>query len=366
MMTSPAVSDVPPANSAMKELGFYLLAGGATTPRPLLDEVAQGERLGLGTAFISERYNVKEACALAGAAVAASESIGIATGVTNHNTRHPLVTTSFATTLHYLSGGRFSLGLGRGISAMQDMTGVPRVTTAQLEDFVRVARRLWHGETVIGHDGPIGKYPVLRLDPNFDADIPLLLTAFGPHSLDLGGRCFDGVILHTFFTDQTTRKAVERVRNAAEAAGRDPSDVAVWSCFATVGDHIPEGLRLKKTVGRMASYLQGYGDLLVATNGWDPQVLANFRADSYVSHVLGAIDQIATTDELEHVATLIPDEWLAAAATGSPEQCAQAIKGQLALGCDHVILHGATPDELEPVVAAYRSVRVAEGSGSGA
>ena len=28
-----------------------------------------------------------------------------------------------------------------------------------------------------------------------------------------------------------------------------------------------------KTVGRLATYLQGYGDLLVRTNGWDPAVL---------------------------------------------------------------------------------------------
>jgi probable F420-dependent oxidoreductase len=342
------------------ELGFYLLAGGPTTPRPLLDEIVQGEQLGLGTAFISERYNVKEACALSGAAAAASTSIRIATGVTNHNTRHPLVTTSFATTMHYLSGGRFSLGLGRGIPAVQDALGIPRVTTAQLEDFAQLARRLFHGETVIGHDGPVGRYPVLRLDPSFDANIPLLLTAFGPNSLELGGRCFDGVVLHTYFTDETTKLAVQRVRNAAEAAGRDPSDVVVWSCFATVGDHIAEDLRLKKTVGRMASYLQGYGDLLVATNGWDPLVLARFRSDPYVAQVRGAIDQIASSEELEHVATLIPDEWLKSAASGTPVECAQAIRGQLALGCDRVILHGATPAELEPVVAAYRSSKATE------
>jgi hypothetical protein len=36
------------------------------------------------------------------------------------------------------------------------------------------------------------------------------------------------------------------------------------------------------------------------------------------------------------------------------------IEGQLALGCDGVILHGATPTELEPILAAYRKTRVAE------
>ena len=53
---------------------------------------------------------------------------------------------------------------------------------------------------------------------------------------------------------------------------------------------------------------------------------------------------------LEHVATLIPPEWLAPAATGTPEQCAAAVDGQFALGADGVILHGAAPAELEPVV----------------
>ncbi|MFT5695406.1 MAG: hypothetical protein ACI9QQ_001383, partial [Myxococcota bacterium] len=38
---------------------------------------------------------------------------------------------------------------------------------------------------------------------------------------------------------------------------------------------------------------------------------------------------------------------------GSPAQCVDAIKGQLALGCDGVILHGATPTELTPILGAY-------------
>jgi hypothetical protein len=133
--------------------------------------------------------------------------------------------------------------------------------------------------------------------------------------------------------------------------------VKVWSCFATIGDHLPADLRLKKTVGRMATYLQGYGDLLVRTNGWDPAVLERFRADPLVAGFRGALDDKATTDELDHVATLIPDEWLAAAATGSPQQCVDAVLGQFDLGCDGVILHGATPAQLSPIVDAYRDRR---------
>jgi alkanesulfonate monooxygenase SsuD/methylene tetrahydromethanopterin reductase-like flavin-dependent oxidoreductase (luciferase family) len=148
---------------------------------------------------------------------------------------------------------------------------------------------------------------------------------------------------------------VRTVKDAAEQAGRNPDAVRVWSCFATIGDHLPAPLRMKKSVGRLATYLQGYGDLLVSVNRWDPAVLDRFRADSVVQSVPGAIDSVGTPEQLEHIATLLPAEWLAPSATGSPEQCAAAVRDQLELGCDGVIMHGATPAELTPIVDAYRS-----------
>ena len=311
------------------------------------------ERLGLGTAFISERFNIKEAGALTGAACAATSSLGIITAATNHTTRHPVVTASWASTLHLISGGRFSLGIGRGIEAMFRAFGMPMATTESMESFALLMRRLWNGETVLNHSDVTGTYPVLRLDPDFRLDIPLSITAFGPRTLELGGRVFDNVILHTFFTDETTARAVATVKGAAERAGRDPSSVKVWSCFATIGDHLPADVRLKKTVGRLATYLQAYGDLMVSTNNWDPAVLRRFREDTFVRGFAGALDAKATTAELEHVAGLIPDEWLAPSANGSAAQCASAVRNQLALGCDGVIMHGASPTELEPIIGAY-------------
>lgn len=350
------------------ELGFYTLAGAPETPRVLLDEVRDAEELGLGACFISERFNVKEAVTLSGAAAAVSDDLRIITAATNHNTRHPIVTASYATTMHFLTGGRFTLGLGRGIARMQDAFGFGRITTAQMEDFAGIMRRLWKGETIIGHDGPAGSWPALRLDPSFDEDIPLALTAFGPNTLELAGRTFDDVVLHTFFTDETLVRCVETVKRAAEQAGRDPDSVRVWSCYATIGDHIDEPLRTKKLVGRLATYLQAYGDLMVETNDWDPAVLAAFRADPFVAGFKGALDGVATADELDHVATLIPAEWLAPAATGSPQECAAAIRRQRALGADGVIMHGATPGELAPIVAAYAATEPGGGphDGSGA
>lgn len=337
----------------LDDLGFYTLAGAPRSPRGLLTEVVDGERMGLGWTFISERFNIKEAATLCGAAGAVSERINIATAATNHFTRHPIVTASLATTMHRLTDGRFTLGLGRGIAPLTAALGTPAVTTAQIEDFVGLMRRLWHGETVVGHDGPAGRYPFLRLDPDFDEDIGVGITAFGPNTLRLAGRAFDQVVLHTFFDDETLVRCVRTVKESAEQAGRDPAAVKVWSCFATVGDHLPEPVRLKKTVGRLATYLQAYGDLMVSTNRWDPEPLARFRADPFVSTFQGALDQKATTAELEHVATLLPPAWLSSAATGSPAQCVAAIEGQFELGADGVILHGAAPAELAPIIEEW-------------
>ena len=261
------------------ELGCYLLAGQPASSRDIVEEARTAEELGFGATFISERYNLKEVGVLAGAAGAVTERTRIITAATNHNTRHVMVTAGMVRTMQSLTNGRFTLGIGRGIVALQDAYGISRITTSQMEDFASILRRLFRGELILDHDGPVGTFPVLHLDSALNEYLPLCLVAFGDKSLELAGRAFDDVVLHTYFTDETTAHCVRVVKDAATRAGRDPNDVRVWSCFATIGDHLPEELRLKKSVGRLATYLQGYGDLLVRTNGWDPAVLQRFRDD---------------------------------------------------------------------------------------
>jgi probable F420-dependent oxidoreductase len=333
---------MPPMDhgKAMRELGWQ--------PSPTPESIRKAAR------FYVERHRTQPRRTWLLPAGGGGRPMHIATAATNHNTRHPLITASWATTMHRLSGGRFTLGIGRGVAAMYSAFGIPAVTTAQMEDWAQVMRRLWHGEVIVNHDGPLGSYPVLFLDPDFNEDIRLCLVAFGPNTLALGGRVFDDVVLHTYFTPETLQRCVKTVKDAAEKAGRDPGSVRVWSCLATVGDHLPEDVRLKKTVARLATYLQGYGDLLVKTNDWDPAVLERFRADSVVTSIPGGIDHKATAEQIEHIATLIPQEWLEPAATGSAQQCAQRVGKEFDYGADAVIMHGATPDELAPIVNAYR------------
>jgi probable F420-dependent oxidoreductase len=341
------------------ELGTYLLPGHTDTPADVVAEVRRAEALGFGSAWISERFDVKEAGALCGAAAVVTDRIWIGTGATNIDTRHPLLTATLATTLSRLSGGRFALGVGRGVQIRAQMMGLAPVTNAQLADFVSLMRRLWKGERVFGHESSLGKFPYLHQADWMNESIPLLMTAFGRRSLEFAGTVFDGVILHTFMSDEAVSRAVSLVRRGAERAGRDPDSVKVWAVLA-VACNASEERRLKLLTARMATYLQapGYGELLFAINGWDPKGLQAFRSHDAVTAVAGGIDSVATTDQLRAIRDIIPEEWLPAAA-GSPEQCARRIVDQLAAGAYGVILHASLPDESAPALEAYERVRPA-------
>ena len=131
--------------------------------------------------------------------------------------------------------------------------GLPRITSAQIEDAVgiyraAVARR--------GGDRPRRsgrQFPYLNQDPSFDEDIPIMLVALGEKTLEFAGRVVDGVVLHTFFTDETLARVGRRGARAARsrpAATRRACGSG--RCSRPCDDHIAEELRLRKLVGRLA------------------------------------------------------------------------------------------------------------------
>ena len=117
-------------------------------------------------------------------------------------------------------------------------------------------------------------------------------------------------------------------------------------------------MQLKKTVGRLATYLQAYGDLMVRTNDWDPAVLERFRADPFVAGFRGALD--AQGDHRRAGARRHADP-RRVAGSGRPRLGRAVRRGgrrtSSTLGADGVILHGAAPAELRPIVEAYHPRR---------
>jgi probable F420-dependent oxidoreductase len=339
------------------ELSCYLLPGHTETPADAIEQARQAEAAGLGRVWLSERYDVKDAGVICSAALAVTEKIHVATAATNLHTRHPMVLATMCSSLHHLSGGRFELGLARGVEIRNQLMGLEGVSNKQMVDGLDILRTLWKGEKVMGYDGPMGNLPYLSMGDWLDADIPIHFVGFGPKALRFAGAHFDGVHLHTFITNEGLRRAKALVQEGAADTGRDPDAIEVHSVFATALNPTREDF-LKKFIARMATYMQapGYVEMLIALNEWDPEVLAAVRASEVFRSVPGGIDSVATLEQLEEISELIPADWLPAA-SGTAEECARAWKGQFDNGADGIVIHGSTPEEFAPILDAYRALR---------
>ncbi|MEM9621364.1 MAG: TIGR03857 family LLM class F420-dependent oxidoreductase [Pseudomonadota bacterium] len=349
----------PEYTSAFPELGFYGLPGHTRSPRDLIRQVVDAEALGIGNVMLSERADYKEIAAICGACAAVTESIYIGTSGTNLNTRHPVITASMGSTLNALSEGRFALGLAKGFNLRWQAMGLDYPNYAREQAFIKLMRQLWQGEAVLDHNSELGQYKALSLAPYVKEDIPILYVGFGPRSLIEAGKIYDGAHLHTFMSDQALSAAVAQFRQGEQEAGR-PASGKVWSVLATACD-VNDEKYLKYIIARLATYLQipGYGDMLVNINGWDPEVLAQFRAHDAVRQVGGAIDSIATTSQIETIAGLIPESWRPAA-VGDAKTCAQRWVDQFNAGADGIIIHASTPEEFAPVLREYAKIRPTE------
>lgn len=349
----------PAAREQLNELAYYAVTHHPAEARKLFSEATAAEELGLGSCHISERFTVKEAGSLAGGVAGRAPSLGIASAAINHHTRHPIVTATMGSTLHALTEGKYAMAFGRGSSDHWKAIGLPVVTEAALRDFIGIMRKVWTEDYVLDHQGPAGSWPVIHNRSGFSEGPPLGLVAVGPRTMELAGETCDFVIMHTFFGEEATTSSIEAVRRGAERAGRDPDAIRIWSCLATVPDSLSDDDQVRRGVGRLVTYLQVYGDILVSVNGWDPGALEKLRTSTVFSEAaaVGAIDATADAETLHRIAELVPDEWLEASAHGRPEHAAATIAREIELGCHSVILHGAEPDEMAPIVEAYRAVR---------
>lgn len=336
------------------DLSIYVLPGRAPDPRVGVEEALQAEAAGLGAVYVSERLDVKDAAVVAGAIAASTSEVRLGTAVVHEGTRHPLTMASMASTLQLLSGGRFTLGLGRGLGALAPSLGVAKPTLASIEHLVSTVRRLWLGER-ISERGPAGSFRGLRFSDLPPAPLPpILFGTIGPRGLALAGRCFDGAILHPFLTPEAVARSARTIRDAAEASGRDPGAIRIVATVVCAPGLTPEreGIAAR---ARAISYLQvrGLGELLVETNDWNPEVLQAIR-DHPTLVGKGIADTSLTRDRLVESSEVIPSDWFdEGAAVGSVAHCVERARAYRDAGADELLLHGVLAGEVGPFVGAW-------------
>lgn len=323
------------------ELGIYLLPGRIKDPSRALLEAEQAEALGLSTVWLSERYDLKDLGVLLGAIAGRTQRIRLGMAALASGSRAPIIAAMMGATLQEAFGDRTAFGVTRGLSELMLHQGLPRHTPEQFEEYCRVLRQLWAGETVT-HDGSLGSGSGARLADPLTAPAPeLVLTSWvpGPKGTAMAARTFDGVLLGSELTVEATREIVARLRKACENIDRDPASLKMYMTIITAPGFSEEE-ELAVVRARVISHLgfAGVGKQIIRANGWDQGVMDVLSAKA------AGIDQKAHRHQMIDLARELPREWIETkTVVGSPVECARRLREYLAAGLDEICLHGVAP-----------------------
>ncbi len=198
------------------KLGITLWGFGVGV-RASVDLAVLAEQHGFDSVLMVEGVFSNDAVTTVAGMAGRTSRIVIGTGIANVYLRHPVMLGIAATAIAELSDGRFVLGLGPNNEAMISRAGlVWRDPREALRETTSALRAVFAGKGV----------PGLRpLAPAAHA-IPVHWAAMALETCAAAGAHADGLMLYLCSRDRY-RRAVERMRRGAEAAGRKLSDVAV-------------------------------------------------------------------------------------------------------------------------------------------
>ena len=302
-------------------------------PADIIASARLADEMGFSTLWVLDSHLLfHEVYTLLGALAVSTERIRLGTAVTNPLTRHPTVTASAFSTLAELSGGRATLGISVGDSALKSMNlDVARMAT--LAETVALCRKLLRGEAVSCGEGKMAQLP--RVAP----PVPIYVAATGPKMLALAGKIADGVILMNGVAPELICEAARIVRAGARAADREQESVriAVWAACHPSRDAV------KFNVARaILRNIPGPVDDLTR---------------KVAAQVKEAYDYRQHGDARADFARLIPDEIVARYAFfGDPSAIARQIASLAACDVDEVVLAIPTAPKIASRSAVMRDL----------
>lgn len=219
-------------------------AGEATRLARLVEEG------GVGTVWLSEDLFFRGAVPTAGAVAQATERIGIGFGVLTPYNRHPSLIAMDMASLLELAGDRVVMGLGAGVKARVDRTGVEYAKPlAAMRESVEIVRGMLAGEAVT-LEGEVHSAVDLSLDvPVTWGEVPIYLASTGPRSLRQTGEIADGLVMTIMSSLRHVEWATGIANDAARATGRpSPLPAVVYMPVSVDEDSKLAIRRLKSTV----------------------------------------------------------------------------------------------------------------------
>ena len=171
----------------------YAQGGFAST----IDNLVEFQRAGLDAVSVAELYSF-DAVSQLGFIAARCPELEIASGILQIYTRTPALTAMTAAGLDYVSGGRFTLGIGAsGPQVIEGFHGVRYdAPLGRTREIIEICRQVWRRDRLEHH----GKYyeiplpadqgtglgkPLKLINHPVRVDIPIQLAALGPKNVAL-------------------------------------------------------------------------------------------------------------------------------------------------------------------------------------
>jgi len=273
----------------------------------------------------------------------ATKHLKLRTAVTNPITRHPAVTASAIATVHAESGGRATLGIGRGDSAVAKI-GERAPSSKDFARYISQVQGFLRGEEVTLDNGFGSRNEWIARTGL--PKVPVDVAATGPRVIEVGARLADSVSFAVGADPARLAWAIEYARQARQQAGLDPATLKLGA-FVNVVVH-PDFARARAmargTVGTIAHF-----------SGMSRDSAAGMRADdrAVVQKIGETYDMSRHTRGDAGHAQFIDDAFVDRfAIVGPPAHCANRFEAILKLGLDHLIIVGpgadvAPPDQMQ-------------------
>ncbi|MDZ7727700.1 MAG: LLM class F420-dependent oxidoreductase [Dehalococcoidia bacterium] len=189
------------------------------------DLVQEAERLGYSDAWSSEVDGLDIFTPVA--TVAAHTNMRVGTAIANVYSRGPAALAQSAAGMSELSDGRFVFGIGSGSATTVETWNSIQFTkpVTRVREMVSFLRQVFGGERVT-FDGSTFQVGGFRLSRPPAHPIPIHVAALREGMLRVAGEIADGCIIN-WLSAEDAKTSVRIVREAAEAAGRNPDDVEI-------------------------------------------------------------------------------------------------------------------------------------------
>lgn len=267
--------------------------------------------------------------AVAAAAAVLTRNVPIATSVVDTVRRHPSLLAQSALTIDHLAKGRFILGLGSGETENTVPYGFDfSRPVGRFEEALKVIRLLWESAGPVDFAGQFYQLQHARLDTEpYQGRFPRIwVGASGPRMLEIAGRYADGWWPAGAWTPEDFAAKLQRLRQSAERAGRDPfAIVPAYIQICLLGDDAELAKILDAPLVR-SLIMQFPADLLRA-QGFEHPLGENWRGYQDIDPAALPRERI-----LDMLARTRPEMLLAVTPHGTPRQVARIVKSYVDAG----------------------------------